>query len=54
MVQYPDHLVAVGPNGVLAAGLSIEALLAALHTAGQRDEAFVVDFLNTSPEVLIL
>lgn len=54
LAQYPDSWVAVGPGGLLATASTIEALLAEIRADQQQDEAFVVELMDTSPEVLIL
>ena len=54
MVQHPDHWVAMGPDGLLAAALTVEDLLSELHAAHCEHDAFAMGMLNTSTEVLIL
>ena len=52
--QYPDRWVAVGPDGLLATATTIEAWLAEIRADQRQDQAFVVELIDTSPEVLIL
>lgn len=52
--RYPDRWVAVGPDGLLATAPTIEDLLANIRADQRQDEAFAVELMDTSPEVLIL
>ena len=54
MVKYPNHWVAMGPDGLLATALSAAALRSELRAAKKDGDAFAVGMLKVSPEVLIL
>ena len=54
LVQYPNHWVAMGPDGLLATALSAAALRSELRAADKDGDVFAIGMLNASSEVLIL
>ena len=54
MGRYPDKWVAVGMDGLVAAGDSMSDVLDEVENLGLRSRDVVVDHLQTDPPVLIL
>lgn len=54
MEMYPDKWVAVGKDGVLAVGDSMEEVFAEVESAGLSGSEFEVEFLDSDPPDLIL
>ena len=54
MAEYPDRWIAMGPDGVLAVAATSQDLLADLRDKGVPPGEFVVQFLDTTPAVLII
>ena len=54
MEKYPDKCVAMGNDGVLAVCDSRKEVFSAVEPARARGDAYVVEFLDTDPEPLIL
>ena len=54
MAEHPDRWIAVGPDGVLAVAATRQDLLAELRDKGVPPGEFVVQFLDTTPAVLII
>ena len=52
--KYPDMWVAMGKDGVVSVGNSIEEVLSAAETAGVSNSDVVVEFLDANPRTLIL
>ena len=54
MEKYPDKWVVMGKDGVLAVCDSRKEVLSAIEPARARGDAYVVEFLDTNPESLVL
>lgn len=54
MESYPDRWVAMGKEGVLAVGDSMDSVLEEVESQGYRCSEIAIEFLDTSPHVLIL
>lgn len=54
MEQYPDQWVAVGEDGLVATAPSREALRADLQARGRGNDVLCIEFLDTSPAVMVL
>ena len=54
MEKYPDRWIAIGKDGVLAVGDSMEDVLEEVERQGVREADVVVEFLDTDPPLLIL
>ncbi len=54
MEKYPDKWVAMGKDGVLAVCDSRKEVFSAIEPARARGDAYVVEFLDTDPEPLVL
>ena len=52
--MYPNRWVAMGKNGVLAVGTSMNEVLEEIERQGVDSGEAVVEFLDTDPPVLIL
>jgi hypothetical protein len=52
--KYPDKWVAMGKDGVLAVGDSMEDVFVAVESRGLSGLEFEVEFLDTDPTALIL
>ena len=52
--EHPDKWVAMGKDGVLAVGDSMEDVFGAVESAGLRGSEFEVEFLDSDPPDLIL
>ena len=53
MEQYPDRWVAMGRDGVVAAGATRAEVLEAVDKSGTARSDTVVEFIDTDPPVLI-
>ena len=54
MEKYPDMWVAMGKEGVLAIGNSMDDVLEKVESQGYRGSEVVIEFLDTDPPILIL
>ena len=54
MEKYPDKWVVMGKDGVLAVCDSRKEVFSAVEPARARGDAYVVEFLDTDPEPLVL
>ena len=54
MEKHPDKWVAMGKDGVLAVGDSMEDVFAEVESAGLNGSEFEVEFLDSDPPDLIL
>ena len=54
MEKYPDKWVVMGKDGVLAVCDSRKEVFSAIEPARTRGDAYVVEFLDTDPEPLVL
>ena len=54
MEKYPDKWVAMGKDGVIAVGDSMEEVFAEVESAGLSGSEFEVEFLDSEPPDLIL
>ena len=54
MEEHPNRWVAMGKNGVLAVGDSMDAVLDEVEGRGIRSGDIVIEFLDTDPPLLIL
>ena len=54
MEKYPDRWVVMGIDGVLAVCDSRKEVFSAVDPIRARGDAFIVEFLDTDPEPLIL
>jgi hypothetical protein len=54
MEKYPDRWVVMGKDGVLAVCDSRKEVLSAIEPARARGDAYIVEFLDTDPEPLVL
>ena len=54
MEKYPDRWIAIGKDGVLAVGDSMEDVFEEVESQGVREADVVVEFLDTDPPLLIL
>ena len=52
--DYPDKWVAMGREGLLAAGDSMDQVLAQLEAQGVDGVDVVIEFMDTNPPLLIL
>ena len=52
--EYPDKWVAMGREGLLAAGDSMDQVLEQLEAEGVDGEDVVIEFMDTDPPLLIL
>ena len=52
--KHPDKWVAMGKDGLLAVGSSIDDVLVEIDDRGMRDAEMLIEFLDTNPPVLIL
>ena len=52
--QYPDQWIGIASDETLVVGDSLEEALALLYQAGAKRGDFIVEFLNTKPERMIL
>ena len=52
--EYPDKWVAMGREGLLAAGDSMDQVLEQLEAQGVDGVDVVIEFMNTDPPLLIL
>ena len=52
--SYPDRWVAMGREGLLAVGDSVDQVLAQVEAKGVRGGDVVIEFMDTDPPVLIL
>ena len=52
--SYPDKWVAMGREGLLAVGDSMDQVLAQVEAQGVRGNDVVIEFMDTDPPVLIL
>ena len=54
MEKYPDRWIAMGKDGVLAVGDSMDDVLEEVESQGYRGSEVVIEFLDTDPPLLIL
>jgi hypothetical protein len=54
MEKYPDRWVVMGKDGVLAVCDSRKEVFSAVDPIRARGDAFIVEFLDTDPEPLVL
>ena len=54
MEKYPDKWVVMGKDGVLAVCDSRKEVLSAIEPVRARGDAYIVEFLDTDPEPLVL
>ena len=54
MEQYPDKWVAMGKEGLLAVGDSMDEVIEEVESQGIQEEGVVIEFLDTDPPILIL
>ena len=54
MEKYPDKWVVMGKDGVLAVCDSRKEVLSAMEPVRARGDAYIVEFLDTNPESLVL
>ena len=54
MEKYPDKWVVMGKDGLLAACDSRKEVLSAIEPVRARGDAYIVEFLDTDPEPLVL
>ena len=54
MERYPDRWVVMGKDGVLAVCDSRKEVFSAVDPIRARGDAFIVEFLDTDPEPLVL
>ena len=54
MEEYPDKWIAMGKEGVLAVGDSMDAVLEDVESQGYRGSEVAIEFLDTDPPILIL
>ena len=54
MEEYPDKWIAMGKEGVLAVGDSMNSVLEEVESQGVREADVIVEFLDTDPPILIL
>ncbi len=52
--SYPDKWVAMGREGLLAVGDSMDQVLAQVEARGARGGDVVIEFMDTDPPLLIL
>ena len=52
--DYPDKWVAMGREGLLAAGDSMDQVLGQLEAQGVDGSGVVIEFMDTDPPLLIL
>ena len=54
MEEYPDRWIAIGKDGVLAVGDSMDSVLEKVESQGIQGADVVIEFLDTNPPLLIL
>ena len=54
MEKYPDKWVVMGKDGLLAVCDSRKEVLSAIEPVRARGDAYIVEFLDTDPEPLVL
>ena len=54
MKKYPDKWIAMGKEGVLAVGDSMNSVLEDVESQGVRGADVIVEFLDTDPPIMIL
>ena len=54
MEKYPDKWVAMGMEGLLAVGDSMDEVIEAVESQEIREEDTVIEFLDTDPPIYIL
>ena len=54
MEKYPDKWVVMGKDGVISVCDSRKELLSAIEPVRARGDAFIVEFMDTNPESLVL
>ena len=54
MEKYPDKWVAMGKDGIIAVSDSRKEVFSAIAPVRARGDAFIVEFLDTNPESLVL
>ena len=54
MEKYPDKWVAMGKDGIIAVCDSRKEVFSAIAPVRARGDAFIVEFLDTDPEPLVL
>ena len=54
MEKYPDKWIAMGKEGLLAVGDSMDGVLEDVEGQGYRGSEVAVEFLDTNPPILIL
>ncbi len=54
MEKYPDKWVAMGKEGLVSVGDSMEEVLEDVESRGIQEEGLVIEFLETDPPIYIL
>ena len=54
MEKYPDKWVAMGKEGLLAVGDSMDEVIEGVESQGIREEDTVIEFLEADPPIYIL